>query len=90
VETTEQKGARREKTHMPKPEEHEGMPQHQDCPPAKRREGRSPKYQEEQQKEVARILEVHPPKKLKGNIIEIEIVYNNTIISRLLSLSPPA
>jgi hypothetical protein len=26
------------KSHMPKPEEQEGMPQHQHCPPAKRHE----------------------------------------------------
>jgi hypothetical protein len=32
VETTEQKGKRREKIHMPKPEEHGGMPQDQHCP----------------------------------------------------------
>jgi hypothetical protein len=52
-ETTKQKGARREKPHRPKPEEHEGMPQHQLCPLTKRREDRNPKYHEEQQKDDA-------------------------------------
>jgi hypothetical protein len=43
-----QKGAMRGKPHKPEPEEHEeGMPQHEHCPPAKRREDRSPKYYEE-------------------------------------------
>jgi hypothetical protein len=32
AETTKQRGARREKTHRPKPEEQEGMPQYQHCP----------------------------------------------------------
>jgi hypothetical protein len=36
---------------MPKPEEQEGMPQHQHCPPAKHREDKNPKYHEEQQKD---------------------------------------
>jgi hypothetical protein len=35
LETTKQEEERRKK---PKPEEREGMPQHQHCPPAKRRE----------------------------------------------------
>jgi hypothetical protein len=46
AETTKQnKELKREK---PKPEEQEGMQQHQHCPPAKRREDRNPKYHEEQ------------------------------------------
>jgi hypothetical protein len=45
VDTTKQKEERREK---PKPEEDEAMPQHQQCPPAKRREDMNPKYHEEQ------------------------------------------
>jgi hypothetical protein len=32
MKTTNQKEARRKKPHMPKPEEHECMPQHQQCP----------------------------------------------------------
>jgi hypothetical protein len=50
VETTKQKDERRK---QPKPEELEGMPQHQFCPHAMRREDRNPKYHEEQQKDVA-------------------------------------
>jgi hypothetical protein len=53
VKTTKEKGARREKPHRPKPEEQEGMPQHQHCPLAKRREDRNLKYDEEQLKDVA-------------------------------------
>jgi hypothetical protein len=44
---------REKKPHQPMPEEQEGMPQHQHCPSAKRREEMSPKYHEEQQKDVA-------------------------------------
>jgi hypothetical protein len=51
---------------MPKPEELEGMPRHQHCPPAKHRKDKSPKYHEEQHKDVARILAAHPPKPSKG------------------------
>jgi hypothetical protein len=50
IETTNQKKKRGEKT---QPEEQEGMPQHQHCPPAKRREDRNPKNHEEQQKDLA-------------------------------------
>jgi hypothetical protein len=32
--TTELKGKKEEKPHMTEPEEHEGMPQHQHCPPS--------------------------------------------------------
>jgi hypothetical protein len=53
VETTKQKGSSREINHMPKPEEQEGIPQHQHCPLAKHHEDKSPKYHEEQQKDVA-------------------------------------
>jgi hypothetical protein len=42
--TTMQKEEKREN---PEPEEREGMPQHQRCPPAKSRGDRSPKYHEE-------------------------------------------
>jgi hypothetical protein len=38
VEATKQNEEKRKK---PKPEEHEGMPQHHHCPPAKRRGDRS-------------------------------------------------
>jgi hypothetical protein len=65
VEATKQE---KEKREDPKPEEEEGTPQHQHCPPAKRREDRSPKYQEEQHKGVACILAAHPPKTWKRNI----------------------
>jgi hypothetical protein len=42
------------KSYRPEPdEEQEGMPQHQHCPPAKRRDERSPTYRENQQKDVA-------------------------------------
>jgi hypothetical protein len=43
--TNKQKEEKRKK---PKSEEHEGMPQRQDCPPAKRRGDRNTKYHEEQ------------------------------------------
>jgi hypothetical protein len=45
AEITKQKEEKRNK--KPKPEEHEGMPQHQRCPPTKRRGDRNPKYHEE-------------------------------------------
>jgi hypothetical protein len=48
MKSTKQKGARKEKPLMPKPEEPEGMPQHQHCPLAKRRGDRYPKNYEEQ------------------------------------------
>jgi hypothetical protein len=44
---------RRKEKKKPKPEEREGMPQRQHCPPAKRRGDRNPKYHEEQPKGVA-------------------------------------
>jgi hypothetical protein len=50
VEATKQKNEKRRK---PKPEEHEGMPQRQHCPPAKRRGDRNRECHEEQQKDVA-------------------------------------
>jgi hypothetical protein len=37
----------------PKPEEQEGMPQHQHCPPEKRCGDKNPGCHEEQQKDVA-------------------------------------
>jgi hypothetical protein len=45
VEATKQKEEKRKK---PKPEEQEGMPQRQQCPHAKRRGDRNPKYHEEE------------------------------------------
>jgi hypothetical protein len=61
-----------EKRENPKPEEHEGMPQHQHCPLAKRRGDRNPKYHEEQQKDVTlHIIHTYPyilPKTPKRNI----------------------
>jgi hypothetical protein len=50
VEISKQNEERRGKI---KPEEQDGMPQHQHSPPAKRREDGNPNYQEEQQKDVA-------------------------------------
>jgi hypothetical protein len=47
---TKQKEENRKK---PKPEEQEGMPQRQHCPPEKRRGDRVPGYHGEQQKDVA-------------------------------------
>jgi hypothetical protein len=47
------KRCKEEKTHRPKPEEQEDMPQHQHSPPAKRRDDMNPKYHEEEQKDVA-------------------------------------
>jgi hypothetical protein len=47
VGATKQKEEKRKKH---KPEEREGMPQHQHCPDAKRRGDRSPKYHEEKHK----------------------------------------
>jgi hypothetical protein len=46
-----------------KPEEQEGMPQHQYCTRAKHRDDKSPKYYEEHQKDVAGILAPHPSQK---------------------------
>jgi hypothetical protein len=51
----------REKPHMPKPEEQEGIPQHRHNPLAKHREDRNPKHHDEQQKDGARIVAAHPP-----------------------------
>jgi hypothetical protein len=45
--------AKEEKRKKPNPEEHEGMPQNQHCPPVKRRGDRDPKYHDEHQKDVA-------------------------------------
>jgi hypothetical protein len=45
--------AKRRKEEKAKPEEHEGMPQHQHCPLEKRRGDRNPECHEEQQKDVA-------------------------------------
>jgi hypothetical protein len=50
VETTRQKEEKRKNY---KPEEQEGMPQRQHCPPTKRRGDRYPEYHKEQQKDVA-------------------------------------
>jgi hypothetical protein len=50
VEATKQKEEKRKK---PKPEEQEGMPQGQHCPPEKRRGDRNPECHEEQHKDVA-------------------------------------
>jgi hypothetical protein len=44
VEATKQKEEKRKK---PKPEKQEGMPQHQHCPPEKRRGDRNPECHEE-------------------------------------------
>jgi hypothetical protein len=43
----------KKKEERPKPEEQEGMPQRQHCPPEKRRGDRNPECHEEQQKDVA-------------------------------------
>jgi hypothetical protein len=45
VEATKQKEEKRKK---PKPEEREGMPQSQHCPPENRREDRNPECHEQQ------------------------------------------
>jgi hypothetical protein len=50
MEATKQKEEKRKKR---KPEEQEGMPQRQYCPPEKRRGDRNPECHEEQQKDVA-------------------------------------
>jgi hypothetical protein len=50
VEATKQKEETRGK---PEPEEQEGMPQRQRCPPEKRRGDRNPECHEEQLKDVA-------------------------------------
>jgi hypothetical protein len=63
VETASQKEKiKREISHMPEPEKQEGMPQHRHCPLAKHREGRNPKYHEEQLQGVAGTLAAQPPK----------------------------
>jgi hypothetical protein len=50
LEATKQKEEKRSK---PKPEEHEGMPQHQHRSPEKRRGDRNPECHKEHQKDVA-------------------------------------
>jgi hypothetical protein len=50
VEATKLKEEKRKK---PKPEQQEGRPQRQHCPPEKRRGDRNPECHEEQQKDVA-------------------------------------
>jgi hypothetical protein len=50
VEAIKQKEEERRK---PEPEEHDSMPQQQDCPLEKRRGDRNPESREEQQKDVA-------------------------------------
>jgi hypothetical protein len=47
---------------MPKPQEREGMPQHQQCSLAKHREDMNPNYHEEQHEDFVRIIAAHPPK----------------------------
>jgi hypothetical protein len=42
-----------EKRKKPKPEEQDGMPQREHCPPAKRRVDRNPEYHDDQQKDGA-------------------------------------
>jgi hypothetical protein len=51
VEATKQKEEKKIK--KIKPEEHEGMPQRQHCPPEKRRGDRKPECHEDQQKYFA-------------------------------------
>jgi hypothetical protein len=53
-------GGKRPHVHY-KPEEHGGMPHHQECPHAKDREGRNTTYNEEQHRDVARILAAYSP-----------------------------
>jgi hypothetical protein len=60
--SSEDHQAKRRKRKKLKPEEQEGMPQHQHCPPAKRRGDRNPEYHEEQRKDVALIFAAHTPK----------------------------
>jgi hypothetical protein len=50
AETTKQKEEKRKNL---SPRNRKGMPQHQHCPLAKHRGARSPKYHEEQHKDVA-------------------------------------
>jgi hypothetical protein len=52
-ENHQAKRRKEKKTHTPKYEEHEGMPQLPHGSHAKRREDTNPKYHEEQQKNVA-------------------------------------
>jgi hypothetical protein len=51
--SSEDHQAKRRKEEKPKPQGQEGMPQHQHCPPAKRRGDRNLNYHEGQQKDVA-------------------------------------
>jgi hypothetical protein len=53
MECTKQQRKRRKTPHIPKPEEHEGMPQHQHCPHVKHSKDKNPKYHEEQYSDVA-------------------------------------
>jgi hypothetical protein len=47
MQNNQSKGKKRENPHMPKPEEHGGMPQHLHFPHAKHREDRNPKDHDE-------------------------------------------
>jgi hypothetical protein len=56
------------KRNKPKPEEYEGMPQHQHCPPAKRHGDRNPKYMKGSKKTLHELSPHIPPKTPKRNI----------------------
>jgi hypothetical protein len=54
---------KKERKKKPKPEEQESMPQHQHCPPEKRRGDKNPECHEEQQKFILAMLKIkiqHP------------------------------
>jgi hypothetical protein len=60
LQITNHQAKRRKNPQRLEPEEDEGMPQHEHCPPAKNHEDKTPKYLEERQKDVARVLAAHP------------------------------
>jgi hypothetical protein len=64
LETTKRKGEGREKTHKPKAEEHDRMPQHQHCPSAKIGNQSVMKSNKETLHEFSPHI---PPKMSKGN-----------------------
>jgi hypothetical protein len=74
VEIIKPKGNKQggENPHMPKPEEHGGMPQPWHCPRAKHLEDMSPKYHEKQHKNVSEILAAHLPTKYRKGTKHID------------------
>jgi hypothetical protein len=73
VDTTKQKIARRKKPHRSKPEEQEGMAQHQHCPPTKGREGTHTDITMQSGKKSYKKKQWRPPSKTKSRSIIIKV-----------------